>query len=191
MSLSDSVEYIAECATAMYVDGTPFFDWLDDRLGHEHFLREMSDDVWRDYGYVPNLVVTGKWGEKYRKWSEYYLGKYWTENHLVVMPGDLRHREVPEDAKVPVKGEDYVFLDNSMYKGRTYIKTLNWFLDHDADVTDARVLYDGTLPPHYIINNYQVKYYYRWHKDGIRVAKKRDVSAARRTSLPAMSQTAV
>lgn len=191
MSLADTVEYVAACATAAYVDGTPFFDWLDDRLGKEHFLRGLMDDVYKDYGYVPPIVVTGKFGEKYRKWLEYYMGKHWTTQNLVVMPGDLRHIEVPPDSEKPRADLDYVFLDNSIYKGRTLRKTIDWITSHHAAIKDARVLYDGTLPPHNVVEFCQVKYYYRWHKDGIRVAEKRKPSSSRGASLPTLSQAAV
>lgn len=173
MNLSGYVEQLAETATKLYVDGTPFFDYLDDHLGDDLFLKMLSRDVIDEYGYMPALVTTGKFGEKYRKFLTAQLGELWVIDNLVVMPGDLRHIDIPVGSPRPRKGKDYLFLDNSIYKGRTLTKTLDWFLRHGAVISDCWVLYDGTLPPHDIIVLGPVKYYYRWHKDGIRVAEAR------------------
>jgi hypothetical protein len=159
-----------------YGDGTPFFDHLDARLTDPYFfdilVRMLQKPTARLYNYLPPIAVSGKFGWAFSQWVK---KQGLLKSDLIVFPGDLRHQDLPEvywggDNRVPV-ADKYVYLDNSIYKGRTLNKIKAFLKRNNTFIERAYVCYDGSLPPHKLVKGLpKVEYIYRWHEDGIRTA---------------------
>jgi hypothetical protein len=131
-------------------EGTPFFDFIDQRLTREVYFEHLEQmSRWDTDGFI----VSGKFGWAYSMW---YRG----EKPVHVFPGNLRHDKLIDPGVVPpLKGRSFTFLDNSIYKGRT-LDQIEQYVDFWSGYIERKfVIYDGSKPPHHK----GIEYLYRWH----------------------------
>ena len=136
--------------------GTKFFNALDEYLRNSMFFEMLYRRAMRDY--MPDgLLVTGQFGEKFRDW----LADRDSMMPVFVQPGDLRHHPERAWPHPSLADKHWVFLDDSLYAGRTLRACKRSVLMSGGDVVSAHVLYYGarrTRP------DVQAFYYY-WLND--------------------------
>ena len=155
---------------ALKGDGTPFFDTIDAKLTHPHYMRYLKDKIFDTFLNVNKpyaILGSGKFG-----WAfSMYMNGNLAFPRMLNFPGDLRHQPLVDPLVDPTfEGRKFVYVDNSIYKGRTLGQISNYVRDWGGEITHAFVLYDGTYPPHdelQMVPNFA--YVYRWHKDTFRV----------------------
>lgn len=160
----DEIDGIVESTLYNSPGGTPFFDRVDTELTHPYFFelltRRLQDGMPR-VGYLPPIAVSGKFGWAFSLWVK---RESLIVGDLIVFPGDLRHQKLIDPQIHGPLAPEYVFIDNSMYKGRTMGQVDKFLRKYRSKLTEKWVLYDGSLPPH----RTGVNYIYRWHENGIR-----------------------
>lgn len=126
-------------------DGTPFFDAMDDwlcarewyALQLDRFIDRLSDS---------DIVVSGEWGRRFSQWYDEQYGSQPDVPYVLVLPGGLRHGELPPLGMNLLKRR-FIFLDNSCYKGRTRNKIKQGIEDAGGRLVTSLVLYDGSIDP--------------------------------------------
>lgn len=151
--------------------GTAFFDALDERLREPYWYRALLLRYLDEYGMVqpvasgravtaergrPYFAVSGKFGEGFAGWL---AGSEWGRyvHPVTVFPGNLRHTVLPK-LTVDLTGRQYVFLDDSYYRGRTYGQIARRIAEAGGGVLGPLVLYDGSPEPA------KVPSFWRYHK---------------------------
>lgn len=154
-------------------DGTPFFDHLDADLTHSYFFETLVRNVQNDMarlgnyhrGYLPAIAVSGKFGWAFGQWLK---RERKIVADLIVFPGDLRHQELIDPHLHEPLAPEYVFLDNSTYKGRTMNQIEKYLDEYRSRLGTRYVLYDGAVPDQQLIRRYELNHIYQWHESGYR-----------------------
>ena len=156
--------------------GTPFFEALDERMRDDYWYRALLLRYLDTYGEQhepidvteiggpprfitgdrPYIAVSGKFGQGFAGWlagSEW--GRYVPP--VAVFPGDLRHNVLPK-LDQDLTGRQYVFMDDSYYKGRTYGQISRRIVEAGGGVLGAIILYDGSPEPA------KVPSFFRYHR---------------------------
>lgn len=150
---------------ARFGGGTAFFDALDKRLRDPFYFDALMDLAFEEVNF-DRIVVSGKFGEDFAKWFPTSQWGRYRETPLVV-PGNLRHSELPpfiadlgwqlSDNATRQYPPKYVFLDDSVYRFRTYNQIKQRIEEADGEVVGHVVLYDGSREPQ------RIPSFYRWH----------------------------
>jgi len=120
--------------------GRKFFDSLDDTIRNdESLINNLMNIVPKD----KNIVVSGRFG---RVFSNYFSTNYPKEQRKVIaVKGGLRKEDLVDDLSyLDLKGEDFVFLDDSLYSGKTRDKIREELQKQGADISLTCVVYDGS-----------------------------------------------
>jgi hypothetical protein len=154
-----------------YTGGTRFFDALDERLREPFWFNAVLDKAHSLYGSQYGIAVSGEFGKRFRRWlSEDHLA-YGASSHGVpiVFPGDLRHATLTDDfiRNLDIdNGEQFVFVDDSYYKGRTYRQVKAAIEKRGGACDYIVVLYDGSTTPAIVPSLFR---YHEPHSTRIRV----------------------
>jgi hypothetical protein len=126
--------------------GTPFFDELDKTLRNPYFYLALYRSAERSHGLAfsfDGVAVSGEFGRGFVKWMR---GSAVQSVPAYLYPGDLRHN--PERAlekQYPsLKGKHIAFIDDSVYKGRTFRAVLDAVERDGGYICGPFVLYDGS-----------------------------------------------
>lgn len=136
---------VARAIAKRYTGGTPFYDALDEELRHPYWYRSLLFRYLDEYPSMPNIIVSGEFGVGFASWlaaSDYapYLPP------VLIISGGIRHRELPPQS-IQAKGRQYVFLDDSMYAGRTYSQIRRRITEKEGEMLGAIVLFAGSAAP--------------------------------------------
>lgn len=148
------IHEVVEQVRAVYPGGQPFFTTLDASLRRPEFFRLALDQakispLYRQSErgtYVPEdptIVLSGKFGEAMRDWL-------WKEHQIdaLLVEGDVRHGGLtPLGRDRVLKGGLYVFIDDSLYRGRTRAQIGARLSDVGGKLIRSVVLYDGAHEP--------------------------------------------
>lgn len=105
----------------------------------------------------PRPVVSGAFGIGFAAWlagSEW--GRYFP--FALVLPGNLRHSALPP-LNLDLTDQQFAFLDDSLYRGRTYGQIKARVEECGGDMLGALVLYDGSPAPA------EASSFFRYHGD--------------------------
>ena len=139
----------------LYTGGTPFFDNLD-----EYASRIFPEDhiKWFMEKYTeprPLIVCSGRYGNSLKTHERWTIV---VDQPFLWVPGGLRHEDL---APFPMKltDKEYVFLDDSCYRGRTRDKIRQRIEQAGGTLINSMVLYDSSVKS---LPNFDV--IYRYHK---------------------------
>lgn len=166
-SIFELVKQEVDTALALRGDSTPFFDWLDQRLCAGPYLQWLGNKV-LDQNPKPYAILgSGKFGWAFSMYNHARLSM----PPVLNFPGDLRHQPLVDPLVDPYfQDREFVYVDNSIYKGRTLGQINTYVNDWGGKITRAYILYDGTYPPHDAIPpGIDFHYVYRWHDGKFRV----------------------
>ena len=143
------LEEVVEEALHRHGGGTSYFDYLDEQLRRPEFFEALTDKVVKDFGHLPSIVVTGKFGEAYRVWHREGWLKYFSRRGaaLLLFDGGLRHDPNIEMQPWALVGRRYVLLDDSFWMGRTRSAVATSLHMGGAHLLGTYVLYDGSTTP--------------------------------------------
>lgn len=120
--------------------GAPFFDALDEEVRRPRYFEELTRLA---RGYFPRAlpVVSGEFGRAYQAWwvrtDQGFTPPLW-------VPGGLRGKGVSITIDDASRSDEYVFLDDSIYRGRTRDRVDNALWTAGAELVGTIVVYDGT-----------------------------------------------
>ena len=143
---------LANDAEREHGGGAPYFDRLDSSIGQEpDILEAMALTVRRLYPRRVGLIVSGGFGQVWESWARSREPQL---RPAVLLPGGLRHKPLPEYGSIRqyqfrMQGiHEFVFLDDSLYAGRTmdWVRTL--VLMQGKTFGGAVVAYDGSNYKH-------------------------------------------
>lgn len=129
-----------------YVGGTPFFDALDATLRTPEWFEIITDAYLEAFPSHPRMVVSGAFGLAYVYWlskRQLFTPRVLDIPGPVVIPGNLRHVTAP-DLTVDLTGETLVFLDDSIFKGRTFGQAQSLVRKAGGELEEGIVIYDGS-----------------------------------------------
>lgn len=163
-SIFEFVKEDVQLAVSRFGDGTQFFDYLDERLIAPAYFDYLKDRIVENH--YDGILGSGKFG-----WAfSMYAASHPFLPPVYNFPGDLRHQDLYDPMIDPhFEGAAFVYIDNSIYKGRTLGKVNRYVRDWGGRIKAAFVLYDGSRPPHAaaeIVTPFH--YIYRWHDGGYR-----------------------
>lgn len=159
----DVIRQDVDYAISRESDGTRFFDLLDEKLCHGVYFRWLEEKLFDIKPYA--AIGSGKFGWAF---SMYMNGGSFP---VFNFPGDLRHQRLVDPLVDPhFDGREFIYVDNSIYKGRTLKQINDYVTDWGGKILAAYVLYDGSRPPHSPTKIVQPFHYlYRWHDGKFRV----------------------
>lgn len=137
-----------EAVSAVHQGGSVYFNRLDSLIGRDPtVMASMQELVEEKFGSHVSIVVSGGFGMEYRDWARanrMAQPNYW-------LPGGLRRRGEPtwsmaNEARAHLIGWpfDVVFIDDSMYLGRTIDWVHSLVLMAGRRFVGSVVAYDGS-----------------------------------------------
>lgn len=144
------VHEVVEEVRGHYPGGRPFFTMLDASLRRPEFFRLAFDAAGHAPHYRrgergtwvpsdPTIVLSGKFGEAMHAWL-------WKAHQIdsLLVEGDVRHGGLtPIGRDRVVRGSLYVFIDDSLYRGRTRAQIGARLDDVGAKLIKSVVIFDG------------------------------------------------
>jgi len=137
---------VYECIAA-HTGGEKFFDALDAMVRNETALFPVLVNLAKGVAYKENkhnrfnplFIVSGKFGDVFGEWA-YLLGL-----DCLVLEGALRQNEIVVQSEYGflIGGRICVFIDDSLFKGRTYDKVRNMVESFGGTAAGCVVAYDG------------------------------------------------
>lgn len=126
--------------------GTRYFDLLDTLLRTPDIFEAVTDVAFEEYGTSVGFITSGRFGEAYRDWQRADRGR---RKPLVVIPGSLRYgyRAPVIEHHLLYGVRDWVFLDDTLYMGRTLMKVTDGLHNAFRSLGGAVVAYDGSHVP--------------------------------------------
>jgi len=137
-----------------FIGGETYFDKLDDALKHP----ENIDIVSNLFSNLKDSDVIMSGGFGYYVQDLYNKGLI-TLKSLVVVNGSLRQGEVTKVSQWVEPTLEYVFVDDSFYKGRTRDKVQGFLNGMGCTLKGTVVVYDGSH-----VKDDTVHSMYRYHK---------------------------
>ena len=167
--MANAAEYLSllvRIATKHYEDGTPFFDFVDQKIAHPTFFNYFRDRILDDGLRTDAILTSGKFGWAFSAYAMFMP----VLPQVLNFPGNLRHEPLRDPWVDPsFVGKEFVFIDNSIYKGRTLGKIEEYVERWGGRINRAYVAYDGSRPHHdWTDRGYPTAYLYRWHDGGFR-----------------------
>ena len=131
--------------------GGVYFDTLDRLVSYDGDIhRALVDKVLEVHGDRPRIIVSGQFGIQHERWSRANRAR----RLPMVLRGGLRYDNGPhygslafEDYRRRMMGQmDWVFVDDSMYVGRTMRYVRDLVLMTGGRFLGSVVAYDGSDP---------------------------------------------
>jgi hypothetical protein len=152
----DKIKYYVDKLLKEYPGGEDFFDKLDEviRLPKNiDIIQKMFDTIYKENGNKFNVVVSGKFGD----WIKFLVDKsiLKVDGNLILVKGTLRLKgtnlnklNYSKDIdiifkKYDIDGQDYIFIDDSLYSGSTKKAIEDWLNQHNSKIIKTYVIYDG------------------------------------------------
>lgn len=126
--------------------GTKFYDYLD------HEIRNNIDILHSFYEVIQTLddswlvVLSGRFGKNlinYLRWIDYT-----PKTEVLLFEGGLRHNDIVDNVYKYLKsykGCKAIFMDDTMYQGRTMGKISDMLRIHSIKIKEAVVVFDAGL----------------------------------------------
>ncbi len=164
MNAEKLIRFYVESVLQAHEGGTKFFDTLDALLTNVVLFDYLRDRILGDGPAPFNILTSGKFG-----WAfSVYAQPIPALPPVINFPGNLRHEKLQETTIDPMfRDREFVFIDNSVYKGRT-VGQINEYVERwGGKITRAYILYDGSRPPYsWTKTGFKYDYLYRWHEGG-------------------------
>lgn len=127
--------------------GRRYFDLLDTYLRHADVFEAVTAVAFETYGDGNGFITSGRFGEAYEDWQRSVPRRM--RRPLIVLPGSLRYSyrtpRIEPHRLYGVRG--WVFLDDTLYLGRTLMKVNDALRSDFRSLTGAVVAYDGSHTP--------------------------------------------
>lgn len=137
---------IVDTVSYEHPEGSPYFDKLDELLRDpRHGVFDVMWNVARDiHGPDFGVIVSGNFGKAFSSWAARSGIR-----RPVLLRGGLRHASpsfYPTYQEYALQGGPYrwVFLDDSLYLGRTHLFVRRFVLDRRREFLGSVVAYDGS-----------------------------------------------
>lgn len=144
--MSAQLRELSAILEAQLGGGAPYFDKLDQILRAPGWYRALAMRYLEEYPTTrPRIALSGGFGRGFAAWLKAgewgrYMGK------PMVFPGGLRDGHLKEVGR-DLTDQEFVFLDDSLYKGRTHNEIRRVIEGAGGWVSGALVLYDGSREP--------------------------------------------
>lgn len=150
-----NINALVEEMIKQHKGGEEFFDHLDESLKQKDYILALYTKAKNELrrGFI--CVVSGKFG--------LYFSQLMTDSICITVNGGLRKGEKIislEPFKNDIKDKDFVFFDDSFYKGRTRNAVKNEIEKWGGKLIATYVCYDGSH-----IKDETVHSFYRYHKE--------------------------
>ena len=125
--------------------GENFFDAIDELMRNDTLLITMLIGKVLEKEKFDYLIVSGNFGKLFKTHCEYNMPKTLSDK-IIVVPGGLRNgtKVTPFWNDYVVENKNFVFLDDSFYKGRTRDAIKTSIIEHGGQLTSTYVFYDGS-----------------------------------------------
>lgn len=138
-----------------HTGGEVFFDHLDEAIRTDNTIIDTL------LNKIPNIedkkiIVSGGFGLFFRDYLKLLKIK---PKALIWVRGGLRNGHKPEIWNYYLKNQEFVFIDDSFYSGRTRNVINDYLAQENAKIVDTYVVYDGSH-----IKEENVYSLYRYHK---------------------------
>jgi hypothetical protein len=136
-----------------HVEGTPFFDALDDELRKPANF-SIVESLFNPK--IENLVAIGRFGLYIQGLINEDIVD--VQGSICILSGGLRHGKPLRQSmsRGPIRDRSFVFIDDSFYKGRTLRATADYLRRWNSTISEVRVAYDGS-------REIPVRSLYRYH----------------------------
>ena len=126
--------------------GSRYFDLLDTLLRNPDVFRAVTDVAFEVHGDRIGFITSGRFGEAYQDWQRTDRDR---RRPLLVLPGSLRYGyRAPHIEERRLLGvRDWVFLDDTLYMGRSLMKVTDAMHNAFRSLRGAVVAYDGSHVP--------------------------------------------
>lgn len=143
-SLNDLVEQLL----SEHTGGVPFFDALDDCIKCPDIIETLFQKIHADYPQGISIIMSGKFG-RYVHNILHTMKENHVQNiqHVLTVNGSLRAGVPIDDLSIfrtQIQNVDYVFVDDSLYKGRTLAAVREEIERLEGRVVHTYVVYDGS-----------------------------------------------
>lgn len=138
----NNTEILIERLLATDVGGKEFYEILDMSVRNEDFFIDLVMLAIDTFGRIPmNIVLSGQFGVAFNEWSKNGI------LHKLVVNGGLRYGDIIESSLSDneIRGREFVFLDDTFYKGRTRDKVREYVESRGGTLTDTFVVFDAGL----------------------------------------------
>jgi len=141
------INNIVDSILLKYKEGQDFFSNLDLSFRNKKVMDILLASVPDKY----KIITSGSFGRK--------LSKIYPHKVTLLLPGNLRHMlkyDLIKQRK-QIKKQDYIFLDDSYYSGRTVNVVRKALEEQQGNLVKTYVLYDGKKT-----KDKDIKYFYRY-----------------------------
>ena len=130
-----------------YKEGQDFFTNLDFSFRNKKSISIMLEAIPKKY----KIITSGSFGKT--------ITKLYPEKVSILMPGNLRHMSSYslEALRERIKNQDYIFLDDSYYSGRTVNVVRHALESQRGNLVKTYVMYDGKKT-----KDKDIEYFYRY-----------------------------
>ncbi len=150
-------EIVRECIL-QHEGGEAFFDELDAKIrNNDHILEDiyaLAKNFFSSTDLNRKLIVSGKFGKS-------FFEKFSSDNMpILVAPGGQRIKvDLDGIATSDISGYNFVFIDDSLYSGKTRDVLRGFIESHGGNFLGSAVVYDGSK-----CSDVSVKSLYQYYK---------------------------
>jgi len=130
-------EIVRQCLE-QHKGGEKFFDHLDKTIQEIPVVYDLFDSIKHDR---KNIIVSGKFGV-------FFKNLFSSHPNIIVVSGGLRKNIKIKDLtylEYKIKTEDYIFIDDSFYSGKTRNAIKNEIERLGGKLINTYVIYDGSI----------------------------------------------
>lgn len=138
----NNIETLIEQLLATDIGGKEFYEILDKSVRNEAYFTELIVLAIDTLGRIPiNIALSGQFGVAFDEWSKNGI------LHKFIVNGGLRYGDIIDCSLSDdeIAGHEFIFLDDSFYKGRTRDKVRNFIESRGGFLTDTFVVFDAGL----------------------------------------------
>lgn len=138
---------IVDSVLLKYKEGQEFFSNLDLSFRNKKVIDILLHSIPKDC----KIITSGSFGRK--------ITLLYPEKVSLLLPGDLRHMEKYslDSIRDRIKHQDYIFLDDSYYSGRTVNVVRKALEEQQGNLVKTFVIYDGKKN-----KDKDIEYFYRY-----------------------------
>lgn len=141
-TMTKDIDKIITSIIKDHKEGENFYDLIDHRIrneGEDWFVDLLQLAEKTNDRHINNIVVSGLFGRLFvNEWAKGSL-------NVILVEGGLRHSYMMslEPFKDQIVGREFIFLDDSLYLGRTRDKIKAEIEFHGGDLLNTFVVFDG------------------------------------------------
>lgn len=140
-----------------YVGGEEFYDHLDEQIRiNDIWLYAMITKIEKEESF-DQLIVSGKFGRRFYEFSLAKMPAEFTAK-IVVANGSLRKGNPIGLEDSNLDGQEFIFVDDSFYSGKTRDVIQNYLEKNGAHLKKTYAFYDGSK-----VKEKTVESFYRYY----------------------------